>query len=198
MITNAFRQQSGETAHKETDTEQSAQLGNLAQMERQILSRNESRHTNIAGSLTGFERLSPLQSSPIQTTRSPILRSPILGQSLLHSSLNVLPVSAPSLLNSNLFGDMPTHNTTVSNLTAQRPERKNGMPSCLDFNFNHIEGNYGSINQSNQSNVNNQRPNPTTNRFVCAICNKKFRNLLQLQFHVKKVSYYLLFLCFIR
>ena len=32
-------------------------------------------------------------------------------------------------------------------------------------------------------------PNRTTNRSVCAICNKKFGNQIQLQFHIKKVSY---------
>ena len=136
-----------------------------------------------AGQPTGFERLSPVRLSPVRTSpiqskspivRSPVLRSPILGQTLLHSSL--LPVSTPGILQSNPLGSPPPQNNPPTVST----DRKNGMVSCLDFNCKQIEGN--NMTSSN-------RPNRTTNRSVCAICNKKFRNQIQLQFHIKKVIF---------
>lgn len=205
MITNAFRK-SGETLadkHSEQSADQSADelnddcwigdqqqpqsvfssIEQPSQMERsqiqdQMMVQTRDRQP------TGFERVSPVQTSPVQSSptirtspivRSPVLRSPILGQSLLQSSL--LPVSTPSLLQSNLLGNSPQQN----NPPAVSSDRKNGMQvSCLDFNFNQIEGNYITPTSN--------RPNRTTNRSVCAICNKKFRNQIQLQFHIKKVS----------
>ena len=205
MITNAFRRSGEVLADKQSEqsAEQSADefnddcwageqqpqsvfssMDQSSQMDRaQIQDQMMIPSRDNAGQPTGFERLSPVRLSPVRTSpiqstspivRSPVLRSPILGQSLLQSSL--LPVATPGMLQSNLLGSPSPQNNppTVS------PDRKNGMVSCLDFNFNQIEGNY--MTPSNQ-------PNRTTNRSVCAICNKKFRNQIQLQFHIKKVSY---------
>ena len=205
MITNAFRrsgevlaekqsvQSAGQSADELNDDcwvgEQQPQsvfssMDQSSQMERSQIQDQVIPPCDISRQITGFERLSPARLSPVRTSpiqsrspivRSPVLRSPILGQSLLQSSL--LPVSTPGLLQSNLLGSPSPQNNppTVS------PDRKNGMQvSCLDFNFNQIEGNY--MTQSN-------RPNRTTNRSVCAICNKKFRNQIQLQFHIKKVIF---------
>ena len=205
MITNAYRR-SGEVLtdkQSEQSAEQSADefnddcwvgeqqpqsvfssMDQSSQMERvQIQDQMMIPSRDNAGQPTGYERLSPVRLSPVRTSpiqsrspivRSPVLRSPILGQTLLQSSL--LPVSTPGILQSNPLGSPPPQNTSPTVLT----DRKNGMVSCLDFNFNQIEGNY--MTSSN-------RPNRTTNRSVCAICNKKFRNQIQLQFHIKKVIF---------
>ena len=204
MITNAFRRSGEGLADKQSEqsAEQSADEFNddcwtgeqqqqaqsvfpsmdqtRAQIPEQMMSRDLSSRDAQA---TGFERLSPARLSPVQTSpirspivRSPVLRSPILGQSLLQSSL-----LQSNLLASAQQQNIPGPTLSPPTLTSPTPDRpKNGMVSCLDFNFNQIEGNY--ITPPN-------RQNRTTNRSVCAICNKKFRNQIQLQFHIKKVSW---------